>query len=113
MGNSIFPHVEPCPRCSNRRPYPSFVGYPDYPIWVAECSHCGLTGPEATISMDAARRMWNEFALAYYPLAGEAHRLAEACAELVGKMPPDLADLYRCCQHYLKSAAENLRMRKL
>lgn len=105
----LFPHVEPCPRCTFRRPYPNAD---KYGIWVAECGACGLNGPGA-MSLDAARLMWNEFALKYYPLAGEAHRLAEACAELVSKMPPDLADLFRCTQHYLRDAAINLRMRKL
>lgn len=63
--------------------------------------------------MEAARRLWNEFSLQYHPLAGEAHRLSEACAELLRQMPADLADLFRCTEHYLKCAAENLRIRKL
>lgn len=106
--NSIFPRVEPCPLCGpGPRAYPSGKEF-----WQAECPRCGLLGPEA-IGFDEARQLWNEFALRYHPLAGEAHRLAESCADLVAKMPPDLADLYRCCQHYLHSAAENLRMRKL
>lgn len=109
---SIMPHLEPCPVCNLPRPYPTARGFRDPLFWRAECVRCGLIGPEAT-SIEAARRLWNDFALAYHPLAGEAHRLAEACAELVGKMPPDLADLYRCCQHYLQSAAVNLRTRKL
>ncbi|MBN9416003.1 MAG: hypothetical protein J0I12_11230 [Candidatus Eremiobacteraeota bacterium] len=105
----LFPHVEHCPVCGpGPRVYP--VGGGDH--WAGECPRCGLLGP-AAISPDAARLLWNQFAVAYNPLSYKARRLAESCAELIGEVPPDLADLYRCCQHYLMSAATNLRLRRL
>mgnify|MGYP003434884502 CR=1 FL=1 len=108
---SLFPHIEPCPVCNMLRPHPVTRGVREPLLWRGECPRCGLLGPEG-VGIEAARLLWNEFALQFHPLAGKAHRLAQECAELVGQMPPDLADLYRCCQHYLQTAAVNLRMRK-